>query len=338
MQKWKKKIVPSVLSTSLLMATYSTEVSQATTTDCYTNPGRPSCELTVPTYEWKSATFTPTAIVVAVHGLTLHGNTYESLAHVLMSRHVMTVAQDLRGFGRCYMDAGCDSGLQRLNYNKSKEDLVSLLEKERSLHPGVPIYCLGESLGANLAIWLTAAHPELIDGLILSGPCIKRYWHITPRMIVDFGIGLARPQRQIRLRQYVDPYLANDPEVIRAYDADPLVRKTLSLSELVRSLVTITSSLKYGRKISCTMPALIVEGTEDHLCRSDAVRRFVAAQMRSDDRRIYWVEGQGHLLVETTAIRSDVTNVIADWICEHAQNRNLIAPREEYVKQVSIGK
>ena len=62
--------------------------------------------LNIPTYEWIPTGFKskPKGIVLMVHGLTLHGKTYELVGKAFASANYYAVSFDMRGFGRCFND------------------------------------------------------------------------------------------------------------------------------------------------------------------------------------------------------------------------------------------
>lgn len=277
----------------------------------------------VPEYRWQDSALPARAVVVALHGVTLYGGTYDRVARELARHRIVTIAPEMRGFGRCRLDRE-NEYLRAVNYRASKRDILAMLRQTRASYPGVAIYCMGESLGANLAIWLAGKHPELVDGIILSSPCVKRYWHLSPQMVLDICKGTLFPTCQIPMHRYVESILSEDPEVVRAYANDPIIRKTLSLAELVESLLTNRTAISWARKIPPTMPVLTVEGTNDAIYHSETVPALMA-KMPSTDKHIYWAKDRGHLLLETTRVKPDILNTITNWITEHSASKNNIA-------------
>src|SRR5688572_25291849 len=51
---------------------------------------------------WGQDNSSPRAIVLAIHGMTLHGGTYDRTARALAGRGVTVIAPDMRGYGRNY--------------------------------------------------------------------------------------------------------------------------------------------------------------------------------------------------------------------------------------------
>src|SRR6185369_3848802 len=90
----------------------------------------------IPIHSWQNPSLPVRAIVVAVHGVTLHGGTYDKVARELAKQGTVTIAQDMRGFGRCRSDGQQFADLRRVNYRQSLQDLVALVRKARASNPG----------------------------------------------------------------------------------------------------------------------------------------------------------------------------------------------------------
>src|SRR5579883_3189234 len=67
----------------------------------YTENGDYTKAVGLPTYEWMPTDGPPKAIVLGIHGLTLHGRRYRVLARALAVNGIGFVAMDMRGFGSC---------------------------------------------------------------------------------------------------------------------------------------------------------------------------------------------------------------------------------------------
>src|SRR5271167_2762021 len=70
----------------------------------YVEDGPLSKELHLPICEWYPENSAPSALLLAIHGLTLHGKRYDVLGRAFALEGFYTCAPDMRGFGRCYTD------------------------------------------------------------------------------------------------------------------------------------------------------------------------------------------------------------------------------------------
>ena len=134
----------------------------------------------------------------------------------------MLALPELRGFGRYYADVdhkycvGKDCK-RKVNCAKSYADIVLVARELKAKYPNVPLYALGESLGTAYCVRLAADHPELVDGLILSGPTVK----VNPLMFfhpATFAAGawavFIDPWFRMSMRPFVEHLVSNDPNVV----------------------------------------------------------------------------------------------------------------------------
>ncbi|MGV0837500.1 alpha/beta fold hydrolase [Mycolicibacterium thermoresistibile] len=98
--------------------------------------------------------------LLAIHGLTGHGQRWQTLA----TRHlpeIPTVAPDLLGHGR-------SSWTAPWTLEANVDALTALLEAEAD----GPVVVTGHSFGGAVALHLAAARPDLVAGLVLLDPAI----------------------------------------------------------------------------------------------------------------------------------------------------------------------
>ncbi|MFB7875779.1 alpha/beta fold hydrolase [Nocardia sp. NPDC056064] len=97
-------------------------------------------------------------VVLALHGLTGHGNRWENLAteHLPQAR---VLAPDLRGHGR-------STSLPPWDFETIVDDLAELLRAETT----EPVVVVGHSFGGAAGIRLARQHPELVRALVLLDP------------------------------------------------------------------------------------------------------------------------------------------------------------------------
>ncbi|WP_327141764.1 alpha/beta fold hydrolase [Nocardia sp. NBC_01327] len=99
-------------------------------------------------------------VVLALHGLTGHGQRWQALAEQQLP-DVRIIAPDLRGHGR-------STGVPPWDFETIVADLVAAL----AARTGEPVVVLGHSFGAAAAVHLARRHPELVRALVLLDPAI----------------------------------------------------------------------------------------------------------------------------------------------------------------------
>jgi len=193
-----------------------------------------------------------------------------------------------------------------------------LLQTVRAKNPGLPVLCMGESMGANMSIRLAARNPKLVDGLILSSPCVvKRSVLFAPRTVVDVLLFLMAPWRQLNLEPYAKLYASDDPETLRNMMDDPLNRTKMSVCGLLRTLHMLKSSLAYTASMRSDIPVMVVEGSKDHLCSFPPVKNLVA-RLKTKDKAMYLARHGSHLLLETDNIEPEISATIDNWLQQKA--------------------
>jgi alpha-beta hydrolase superfamily lysophospholipase len=261
---------------------------------------------------WRDSTQRPRAVAITVHGLVMHGGTYDALARQLVTQGFIVAAPDMRGYGRWISDKQADP---EVNYEDTFNDLVALAKKLKEQHPDLSLFCVGESLGADMCLRLASSHPELVDGLVLSSPAIKRQSFVGP--ILTKAPRMLKPSSQIDLAPYIRKFASEDPQIIEGAMRDPLVRKKLSVREIWRSLSVFKATLDYARNVPSSVPVLVIQGSQDRVVKSNAVVTLLGT-LKSSDQTVRWFSNRGHLLLETDYVRPDTMQIVTGWLKEHS--------------------
>ncbi len=198
------------------------------------------------------------AIVVLVHGVSEHSGRYHHVAARLVADGYAVHAVDHRGHGR---SEGPRAFIDRMGY--AVDDLDSLVEATTSPSSGPPVVMLGHSMGGLLAVCFALAYNERLSGLILSAPLAALEAASPTTRLAARVLSVLTPQ--LGVVRIDSALISRNPEVVRAYDADPLVfhgklpaRTAFELERAVRSLPSSVHAI--------TVPTLIMYGSSDRLC------------------------------------------------------------------------
>ncbi len=279
-----------------------------------------SHELQMPIYTWGVPGSGCLGVVVAVHGLAMHAGTFSVLAENLASQKFLVVAPDLRGYGHWVTGTGELKADLRVDYDQSFCDLVKLVTRLKSNYPGLPLFLVGESLGADLAIRTSAACPEKVAGLILSSPAIKRRTFVNRHVIADVPRACSGPNKPLDLAPYIRICASEDPRIVQGMLDDPLVRKNLNSFDLLKSQIFMMSTRKQIAKVPANVPILIIQGDADRLLKSNAVV-VLLANLKSKDRTVRWFHNRGHILLETAFVQPDTLQTVKGWLVAYVQNK-----------------
>jgi lysophospholipase len=228
------------------------------------------------------------AVVVIAHDVCEHGGRYGNVVDSIVAMGYPVVAPDHRGHGR--------SGGERAlidDVEAAAADLGTVIDQARGDHPGVPVFLLGQGMGGALGIALALRRP--LDGLILAAPMLT-----PPRPSPVDATALSR-----------------DPEVVRAFETDPLVHHGPIPGQTVAALSEEVATFK-ARAKELALPFLLMHGYADRLADPEASRAFHAAAGSNDKILVLW-EGLFHeIFNEPPEDREEPLERLARWLDEHA--------------------
>lgn len=268
-------------------------------------------------YSWGTERVSnPSTLYLAIHGLMMHGRSFERLAQRLASDGAVVVAPDIRGFGKHYFQEAPAKQPREVDYKGSLEDLGALMKllKERYCGPETAFVCLGESLGAHMARRLATMYPDLISALILSSPCIRPRMVSLPLIphaltsLIQIGIN---PRKEIDLAPFARRFLRDEPESLEAFLADPMNRKSLEVSELLKSVLVVNACQLMS--ISPAVPVLVLRGEKDCVCKAASTKKFLDS-LRTDRIVVKEISGSGHLLLQGGEPKEEVVDAITSFV------------------------
>ena len=203
---------------------------------------------------WPNAA--PRYIVLLAHGYGEHARRYDHVAERLVDSGAVVYAPDHLGHGLSQGERALVTNVDQLS--RDLHQLETLAAEE---HPAIPVVLIGHSMGGLIATNYAQRHGEGLAVLVLSAPAIGRNPDIEALITMD-------PIPDVP----IDPdVLSRDPEVGRAYAADPLVYhgpfKRQTLETFGAELQAIPERGRFG-----SFPTLWIHGTDDQLVPIAGVR------------------------------------------------------------------
>lgn len=278
-------------------------------------------DLLIPTYVWNTSS--PKAIVLGLHGGCLHGRSFASLAKAMQARDFTFVSLDMRGFGRWYHEHYGTERDTTFHYDDTVNDIEKVLLRLHKRYPRTPIYALGESLGANVAILIGARNPTLVDGIIAISLTTPRPF-FSPRMVPNTVQALVAPTSKLDLSPYLDDRLAVNPKEAQAQINDPMSRDEQSMVELLKTMAINREGKRAAKDLPSAMPLLFISGGQDKLSSTRRSLKYLR-KLPMNDMKLVTFPDRGHLMVETRSVDSAVFNMIVGWLQTHS--RTAIASR-----------
>ena len=247
----------------------------------------------------------PRGVVVVSHGYAEHGARYLPFAEHLAARGIAAVGIDHRGHGT----SGGPRGHCR-DFDEFVTDLRTLVDQVEAWWPGTPRVLFGHSMGGLIAFLYLLRHGGTVRAGALSGPAFAVPPQGPPWQLA-FVKALGRVLPRVAFTTGVDPgALARDPEVGRAYLADPLVHHRATAG-FVRAFA-LAQARAFAEAPSLATPLLILQGDADRVVVPAGAQR-VAARLRCEHELVMLPGFYHELLNEPAAERALVVERLDRW-------------------------
>ena len=264
----------------------------------------------LPLRKWMPETGQPKVIILALHGFNDYSNFFKEPGLFLSQHGIGSYAYDQRGFGRAPHPRFW-SGTAAL-----VADLKAFARAVRVHHPGLPLYLLGESMGAAvIMVAMTEVRQPKTEGVILAAPAVwgratmpwyQRWalWlggHTVPWLTVSGrGLGI-KPSDNI--------------EMLIELGRDPLVIKDTRIDTLYGLVNLMDAALE--RATTFHAPALILYGERDEIIPREPTAKMLAQlpTVAAGRRQIAIYEGGYHMLLRDLQASTPWRD-IAQWIAD----------------------
>ncbi len=247
-------------------------------------------------------------VVVLAHGLSEHSGRYRHVAARLMGAGFAVEALDHRGHGRS------EGPRAFVEIDAVVTDLDSLVDAAAAANAGLPLFLLGHSMGGLVATEYAIRYQRKLSGLILSAPlaALEAASPLT-RMVARVISGVAP---KLGLVEVDAALVSRDPEVVHAYDADPLVYRRRLPARTVSQLASAVVSLP-ERAVVITLPVLIMYGSGDHLV-PPAGSIMLDSVISSEDKTLKIYDGLFHEIFNERE-QAQVLDDLCAWLSAHVE-------------------
>lgn len=266
----------------------------------------------LPVKAWKADV--PKAVIVATHGYNNTHGEFEVFgpAPWFAVRSVTFYAFDQRGFGNAPM-RGRWAGATRM-----ARDVAALARLAQAMHPGVPVYVLGQSMGGAVTILATALRdmPD-VAGVILAAPGLRGWEQMS----------FAR-QLGLRLTAWLKPdepipagaqaWKGTDNEALEvAFDNDP-ARLHQSAYGTISGLAGMMSK---ARRLAprIRVPVLFVYGAHDHAITKASVAPIVRKMREANVPMVFAYYEDGWHSILNGLNRETVWEDMLSWVGDKAK-------------------
>ncbi len=245
------------------------------------------------------------ATVLIVHGLGEHVGRYDRVAGELNAAGYAVFGYDHRGHGR-------SGGLRGYvdSFAKLVEDAATFLAHVRVRKPPQPIFILAHSMGGTVVTtWAVTRAPD-VRGLVLSSPGLKVADGFSP-LVIAVGRWVSKVFPKAPTQKLSAQYVSRDPDVVRAYEKDPLVYHS-GVRARTGTEILDTMDRLHERLEQVTLPFLVLHGSQDKLtdCQGS---RDLHARAASTDKTIHIYDGLYHETLNEPE-RAQVLSDLISWL------------------------
>jgi len=213
------------------------------------------------------------AVIALVHGVAEHSGRYEHVGKRLADSGFAVYALDHIGHGR---SAGGRANIDSVD--GAADNVATLLDLATARHPEVPRFVIGHSMGSLITLYLATRAPLDVAGVVVSAPPLDiSAGTALQRLLAPV---LSRWTPNLGVLQLDSAMISRDPEVVRAYDADPLVFRGRLPARTGAEILRATETVR-GRLDRLTAPTLVLHGTADALAApssADAIEQRAGAK------------------------------------------------------------
>jgi acylglycerol lipase len=210
-------------------------------------------------------------VILALHGFNDYSNAFEGPGDAWAERGIATYAYDQRGFGAA-PEAGSWPGRAAL-----AADAATAAQILRRLYPRVPLYLLGESMGAAVAVVAMTGEsgtpvPD-VDGVIQTAPAVwgRATMGLLPRLTLWAGVRLA-PEMTLTGRG-LGIKASDNIAMLHGLARDPLVIKATRVDTIYGLVDLMDAALDSAPLLQA--PLLVMYGAKDEIIPKAPIRRFV---------------------------------------------------------------
>jgi len=251
--------------------------------------------------------------LLCLHGFGLNASSYEALGKAMAARGYAVFAPDIRGFG--YWRA---TGIHpKLDLKLAVDDVCKIVRALKAVHPELPLYILGESMGGAIGLTAVSVRPQGIAGLIAVVPAAQRFRQKKASASVALRY-LKDADKEFSVEQKLVARAVSDEQLRRMWLADARNRLHVSPRELLQFQRFMNAAMEHVKQIRNT-PVLIVQGCRDNLVRPDATIRLYN-NVPNQDKHLLMVGQAEHLIFQKGQFTNQTFEMLMGWL-KHDENQ-----------------
>ena len=274
-------------------------------------------------------------ILQIAHGMAEYLERYEPFIEFLLEHGFIVCGEDHIAHGNSVSspeELGHIPGKE--GWRKMVKDMHTLTRRMQQLHPGLPYFVLGHSMGSFLLRAYLIQYGEETSGAIIMGT------GNNPAAVCNAGIGLCSLIGAVKGSDYRSPFISkmmfgsylkripepassNDwlsvnPENVKKYDADPLCGFPFSVSgnANVMRLLKFVCAASWPTQVPKKLPILVTSGEEDpvgHYGKDPAKVALLLEKAGCEDVTLKLYRGDRHEILNENDRETVYADILA-WL------------------------
>lgn len=254
----------------------------------------------------KSLVEKPKAVLVVVHGLCEHLGRYNYFTEKLNDFGYSVYRFDNRGHGK----SGGERGYVD-NFQYFFDDADLFVDMAKSENKGIPAFMFGHSMGGFITAGYGMKYQNKLKGQILSGAAVI---DLPAFEAIESKGDFFDKHPFEKVPNALSNLISRDPEVVKAYDEDPLVLKETNIKLLgeafVKGPIWIENNVK-----EYNYPCLILHGGNDQIVINEA-SKWLYKNISSKDKSLKIYPECYHEILNEKDEKDSVIEDIHNWIEE----------------------
>lgn len=287
------------------------------------------------TYQWLP-TENLRALIVVVHGMAEHGARYERLALYLNNSGIGLITYDQRGHGRTLSEKDTPGDIGNAGWKKIIGDARLIFDSTANHFSEVPVFLMGHSMGAIVALSCMQRFTLPVRGWIRSSPPLYEgflteigwiYSEIQTSLAGKASAGVLQTKlsfdvwnSKYKPNRTAFDWISRDEHEVDKYVNDPMCGFTCSAGlwlQLIKGLKS-TVMRKNLKRIPANVPLYMFAGSEDPVVGAKKGFRkqeaVLAAYVENLHTRVY--EGGRHEMLNESN-RDEVFKDLLSWLEEN---------------------
>jgi alpha-beta hydrolase superfamily lysophospholipase len=248
------------------------------------------------------------AVVAILHGIGGHSGMFGHAAECLVPQGYRLYGLDLRGHGRSDGTRG-----HVRSWDDYRGDVTGFLRMIREANTTLPLFLMGHSMGAVIALDYVLRSPEGFSGIITSAAPLGAVHLPAHLLTISRVLSSLAPRTSFTVDQDLSRS-SRDPEALAVYAQDTL-RHSKGTARLGTEFTAAVDRVN-ANAANLRLPLLMLHGTGDRLAAVEGSRAFFAKVPGPDKEYREYAEAY-HELHNDINYR-EVFADIADWLGRHS--------------------